>query len=194
MSGAEMMQAFVYVRDVYANVSRMLQSADPVMSERGYSPYAWEAIWRSRLKVGNFDEWMPTFVIRQYHGPEGKDREIVTVGAALWSWPSESEQRRLLEPLCIVSRMYVSDAPDDVYRFGVVQRWTKTATADGEVRVIGSKDVAFAEAERTLFEKIVVGARLVSAAHPLTSITSTEQLETSLIKPVLAQPMPWLPK
>lgn len=192
MSGNEMMQAFLYVREVYANVSRMLQSADPVMSERGLSPYAsWDAVWPSRPKVGDFETWMPTFVIRQYHAAGKKERDLVTIGAVLWSWPSDpNQQRALVQPLCIASRMAVTappgNVPDEVYRFGVAQRWARAAPADRNVHVLEAKDIAFDNSSRALFEKIVVDAKLVTIAAPLLSITTTEELESRLIKPVLS--------
>ena len=123
----QLTETFRYVRDIYRTCATMLESADVPLLDLGYTTYDWHAIWPKRSTLHrNVSEWLPTFVIRQYHRAGRSHKEALTIGAALWGYGSR--QRELERALCIASYMQLQTGdPDDIYRWGLVQRWWECA-------------------------------------------------------------------
>lgn len=179
---SEMARAFAYVSDVYKTTATMLLSVDALLDN--WIPYggAWSAIWPTRGSgLKSHREWLPTFVLRQYYRRGREDQEVLTVGAALWGWGD----RPLTEALCIGSWIRVKDAPDEVYKWALVQRWTRHPP-DGVARTIASSEVDFHGEERTLFERHVVDGKIESVAVPLPSITTSSDVRKAILNPLLA--------
>lgn len=182
---AEMTKAFEYVSDVYRTCATMLLSADAPLADRGFAPYDWYAIWpdRGRLCI-NHAEWLPTFVLRQYHRPAHVDREVMTVAAVLWG----RKPRPAQQSLAIASHMMVETTDtNDVFRWAIVQRWCKTAPPDGVIRQLVEEDIQFEGNERATFASHVTGAKVLSVAVPLPSISKTDELMSKLADPLIAK-------
>jgi hypothetical protein len=179
---SEMARAFEYVSDVYKTTATMLLSVDALLDD--WIPYngAWSAIWPARgTNLKSHREWLPTFVLRQYYRREREEQEALTVGAALWGWG----ERPVPEALCIGSWMRFGDAPDEIYKWALVQRWT-SLPPDGTLRTITSTDVDFRGEEKALFERHVVDGRVESVAVPLPTITKSSDVRTAILEPLLA--------
>lgn len=185
--GPKMVAAFEYIRETYRTVSRMLQSADAIMADRGLAPHSgWHSIWPHRsATVASADQWIPAFVLRQYFSSGMQESEVVTLGCVLFSL----DDRRLSEPICIGSHLFATEFPNDIYRWALTQRWALAShPTDGVPRFLRSADIRFvADDERAGFEKVVVGGVLATVAVPLLTITSTADLERCIIDPILGQ-------
>lgn len=183
--GSGMLAAFEFVRDAYKTASRMLLAADALMTDRQLSAYPWHGIWPSRSNYLSKVDWLPTAVFRHYYSEPQKDREVITLAAVFFS----ADERKIAEPLCIGSRMYVTAVEsNDVYRWGIVQRWApRAAPPDGAVRRLASSGIAFGnDSERRKFDDGVVGQTLATVAVPLLGIRSPSELERQIIDPLLA--------
>lgn len=181
--GSSMMSTFNFVRDSYKTAARMLLAADALLADRQLAVYPWHSIWPTRSTSLSKVDWIPTSVFRQYHSPEKKDREVITLAAVFYSL----DDREIPEPLCIGSRMSVNAIPNDVYWWALVQRWAPTAAPpDGVVRVLQASDVRFASSdERQKFEDGVVAAKLATVAVPLLEIRGTSDLDQRILAPLL---------
>lgn len=192
-----MTEAFLYVRDVFRNVERMLLASDPILTERGFvvTPRWLATIPPSDSKfvisadVSVADMWMPYYLVRQY-GPAGTDpnaaTDLLTIGAVPW-------HRRLpafRSPLAIASRARLStNEPNDVYWVGLAQAWSDLP-ADSEARIVEN---VFKTADPSLaatFDKLVPSGRIVSVASPLPELRSVEDVARRLVEPLLLHPWP----
>ncbi|MEQ9321892.1 MAG: hypothetical protein RIF41_22175 [Polyangiaceae bacterium] len=183
----QLTETFRYVSAIYRTCATMLESADVPLLDLGYSPYdKWHAIWPKRsTSPEDHAQWLPTFVLRQYHRAGRTDKEALTIGAALWGYGSR--QRELKQALCIASYMELqTGGPDDLYRWGLVQRWTEPINADGIPRILSTEDIRFEGGEEQAFLDEVVNGQVLSAAVRLPTVTTTSEL-MALVKPVIAE-------
>jgi hypothetical protein len=188
--GKKMMEAFLYVRDVYANASRMLYSSDDIMHRQKLHPYAdWDAIWPNEEETGilAWNDWLPYYVMRQYHSEDRENVEVVTLAAVFWDACGDG----IDEPLLVASRMDGRDLEgNDVYWLSLYQLWLDDYPPDGKVRTITSASMGWEKEPNDLdvFKDVVDGDRMLSLAVPLVEITDLEQLETRIIAPLMAEP------
>ena len=187
INGKEVVAAFHYVRDIYRNVSRILQACDPSMQQRGFRAYKWSAVWTPGDKVTTPEKWAPYWAVRQYHRRDTQNQEVLTVAAVMWD-PRHEEMET---PVLIGSRMQVvTTSGPEAFWVGLWQHWS-TQTPDGEARRLSVEnptrltpnDVAKAKA-------LLADGTLLSVAIPLLEVVSIDVVERRVIDPLLREPWP----
>lgn len=184
--GTSIVEGFRYVRSIHRNVSRLLMSADALLSEHGLLPYEG---WSASYPVGNYratapDDWLAEYFIRQFYSQGKKNSEVFTVGVVL-----VPPERFSDVPVCLASSMIVRKVPNAVYTLSVAQVAARGHPPDGVVRPVGVADLEtgwFGETEIMSFAQLVVEERLTSLAVPLTEVSSSTELEALLVKPLLS--------
>lgn len=195
--GRQMVEGFHYVQEVFRNVSRLLLSADALLSDRKHLPYPtdWSASYPKKIfKVDEPQAWLPYYFIRQYHPvpQEPTRKEILTVGVVLWN-PQDPDFNT---PLCIGSRMVVRETSDDVYWLALAQLWSRDALPDGQVRRIDRSSLGgpgWDTSDTKRFEELMVEGALLSIAVPLLGITRADELEDRVLAPLFLAPWPLAP-
>lgn len=175
--GREMDAGFRYVLEVYANVSRLLLACDAILQPHKFAPYAWAPMEPPR-KADAPKTWLPNRAVRQYYPQDRQWKEILTVGAYLYSRHDD----KAFEPVCVASMMAVNTANTDaVYWLGVLGALSRAPR--GVVETVRATDGQFAWG-RSDFEKVVRDGVILSIAVPLLEITSTTQVEDRLLTPL----------
>lgn len=183
--GREVVEAFHYVRDIYRNVSRILQASDPAMQHRGYRPYGWSAVWTPGDRVTTPEKWGPYWAVRQYYRPETQNREVLTVAAVMW----DPKNEEMDTPVLLASRMQVTttSGPDALW-VGLWQHWSMYGS-DGIVRPLRVGDESrLAASDVAKAKALLASGALVSVAIPLLNVTSIDVVERRLLDPLLAAP------
>ena len=185
--GAQMMAAFVYIRDVYRNLARMLLGADPLLADRGYSPFhSWDAVPASPgTKLARHDDWLPHCVIRQYHPNGNQAGDLITLAALPWDRHAEVYGHPQTQPLVICSRLQpTSTNTNDIYWVGAVHtRTSKPLPADSKPHLITSGALRLGGLQAK-WEGLVAGGQVLSVACPLLAIRDFNDLERHLIQPL----------
>ncbi len=182
--GTSIAEGFRYVRSIHRNVSRLLMSADALLSERGLLPYdGWSASHPLNFRAMVPDDWLAGYFIRQFYPQGKKNSEVLTVGVVL-----VPPERFSDVPVCLASSMTVRKVPNAVYPLSVAQVAVRGHPPDGVVRAVRAADLEtdwFGSWEITSFSEVIVDERLTSVAVPLTAVNSSAELESLLVKPLL---------
>jgi hypothetical protein len=182
--GTSIVEGLRYVRSIHRNVSRLLMSADALLSEHGLLPYdGWSASYPLNFRATAPDDWLAEYFIRQFYSRGKRNSEVLTVGVVL-----VPPERFSDVPVCLASSMAVRRVPNAVYTLSVAQVAARNHPPDGIVRAIRAADLEtdwFGSSEITSFSELVVDDRLTSVAVPLTAVNSSAELESLLIKPLL---------
>lgn len=181
--GASIVEGFRYVRSIHRNISRLLMSADALLSEHGLLPYdGWNASYPLHFRATAPDDWLAEYFIRQFYSQGKRNSEVLTVGVVL-----VPPERFSDVPVCLASSMAVKKVPNAVYPLSVAQVAARGHPPDGSVRSVRAADLEsdwFRNSEITSFSEVVVDDRLTSVAVPLTEVTSSAALESLLVKPL----------
>lgn len=182
--GASIMEGLRYVRSIHRNISRLLMSADALLSERGLLPYdGWSASYPLNFRATAPDDWLAEYFIRQFYSQGKKNSEVLTVGVMLLPPERFSEV-----PICLASSMAVRKVPNAVYPLSMAQVAARGHPPDGAVRTVRSADLEtdwFGSSEVSSFSALVVDDRITSVAVPLTAVNSSAELESKLVNPLL---------
>jgi hypothetical protein len=83
-AGTSIVEGFRYVRSIHRNVSKLLMSADALLSERGLLPYeGWSASHPLNFRATAPDDWLAEYFVRQFYS-QGKR----TARWLRWVWCS----------------------------------------------------------------------------------------------------------
>lgn len=184
--GRAWVESFKNSVDFYKNVARMLQAADDITRPKGWYPNDdIPCIVPKKQKLKDFIDWpmwLPEFVFRQYSSQINTG--VVTIAAVLHL----TQNPDFPEPLCIASRVRLSDAdPEEACWIPVLQAYQKNPQADGAVYSI-EEDLEnyffLSEDERQRINTVVKG--FLTVACPLLKITNANELEDKLITPLLS--------
>ncbi|MCE9670530.1 hypothetical protein LY474_22250 [Myxococcus stipitatus] len=186
-TGASIVETFRYVRSIHRNVSRLLMSADVLLSEYGLLPYeGWSASYPlTTFRATAPDEWLAEYFIRQFRVRGKKDGGIVTVGVVLMPPERFSEV-----PVCFASSMAVRREPNAVYTLSASQVAARGHPPDGVVRTVHAGDLEtdwFTSADVASFKELIIDDRVTSVAVPLMTVNSSVELESLVIKPLMRQ-------
>jgi hypothetical protein len=188
-----MKDAFIYVNEIYRNCARILISADILMEERGYVKYNWknmydmepiENTWRSNTinNLKQADSILPGYLFHQYYQRDLQNRDIITICTAPWRIVNSNT----FYPACCLTRFLANSTSDHVYWIGAMPVWEKSNKIDGIVREYDSVSVSLQENFRDKFTEVVSDEKkLIGVSIPLQEITSSTEIETRLIKPLL---------
>jgi hypothetical protein len=185
-----MVEVFLYVRDLYRNLAKMLLSCDTLMESRGFVPSSnssstwWGDVKRLAHGKNVTDDWLPWLIARLYCRKESSS-DMAAVAGVLWGDPSFNT------PLAIASRMVVVDANSKhLVWICTRQACDKDAPSDGNPRIFGSDCPRYTAADRQQFDHDIKGGRILSLACPLLDIVDTEGLDRRLLDPLFSYQWP----
>ena len=179
--GENILKAISQLRDCCHQISLLLQSADAIFTEQGWGTVTGNAVTaHNSFSMDNPRWWIPGFYFRYYSSE--KYPTVLMFVAVLLDDREGNDTFDFKEPIITCGYLYGYDTPKDLKGYYWRCRWhvyvdPEEKNYEGRICKLLPKEEWEEHRRNFSFMK--------SLAVPLTSITSSDELQKTVIEPIL---------